>query len=142
MPSLAYMLYFCKLVALENDEEDNLLYFFMSLAGLTQEWPHRHPVIVIDKTFIKANFRGTLLSVCAIKANEQIFPLVFGVGPLESIDSRKFFFTKLKKAIRDRDDLIIISNRYEGIQNIVKKVYPNAYHGFCIQHLARNMKSN
>ena len=107
-----------------------------------QGWRHCHLVIIVDGTFMKANYRGTFLSACAMDTNQQIFPLVFGVGPLESIDSRKFFFTKLKKAIRDRDDLIIISNRYEGIQNIAKKVYPNAYHGFCIQHLARNMKSN
>ena len=62
--------------------------------------------------------------------NGRIFPLAFGVGHSESNDSWEFFFIKLKKAIRDRDDLTIILDKNEGIQNVVQKVYPNIHHGF------------
>ena len=111
----------------------------MSLVGFIQGWPHCRLVIVVDGTFIKMTYRGLLLSACAMDTNEQIFPLVFGVGPLKSNDLLEFFFTKLKEAIRDRDDLAIISDRNKGIQNPIKKVYPNAHHGFCMQHFARNV---
>ena len=51
-----------------------------------------------------------------------------------------FFFTKLKEAIGDRDDLAIILDRSEEIQSAIKKMYPNAHHGFYMQILMCNMK--
>ena len=47
----------------------------------------------------------------------------------------------LKEEIGDRDDLAIISYRNEGIQNAVKKVYPDSHHGFCMQHWVHNVKA-
>ena len=73
MPSLAYMLESCNpvsIVAIETNEEDYFLYFFMSLAGFVQGWPHCCLVIVVNRTFIKVTYHKSLLSACAMDANE------------------------------------------------------------------------
>ena len=102
----------------------------MSMAGFIQGWPHCHLVIIVYKKFMKVTFLRALFNICAMNANKQFFPLMFGVTPSESNDSWEFSFTKLKETIGDIDDLAIISDRNEGIQNAVKKMYSNAHHGF------------
>ena len=71
----------------------------MSLVAFTQGWRYCHLVIIVDGTFMKANYHGTLLSAYAIDAIQQIFSLAFGVGDLKNNVSWEFFFTKLKEAI-------------------------------------------
>ena len=57
MSSLVYMLDSCNpdsLFAVETDEEDHFLYFFfISLVGFIQGWPHYCLVIVVNGTFMK-----------------------------------------------------------------------------------------
>ena len=48
----------------------------------------------------------------------------------------------MKNAIGDREDMIVISDRHEGILHEVKKVYPNAEHSYCMMHLLNNIKKN
>ncbi|PON76322.1 hypothetical protein TorRG33x02_242620 [Trema orientale] len=65
LPRLAFLLKWsnpCSIVALSTDEHDIFRYFFVSLTAFIQGWPHCRPVIVVDGTFLKANFRETLLT--------------------------------------------------------------------------------
>ncbi|KAL2531503.1 protein FAR1-RELATED SEQUENCE 3-like [Abeliophyllum distichum] len=47
---------------------------------------------------------------------------------------------RLKEAYGDRDGLVIVSDRHNGIENATVKVYPRAMHGVCSYHLFQNLK--
>ena len=44
--------------------------FFMSLSAWKRGWKWCRPVIIVDGTFLKSYFKGTLFSACAMDANE------------------------------------------------------------------------
>ena len=144
LPSFSYMLKTNNpgsVIALETVQGNLFLYYFMSLAAFIQGGPDCRPVIIVDGSFLKLYYRGTLFTACEMDGNQQIFPLAFGIGDAENNDSWKFFFTKLKEAIGDRDDLAIIPDRHIGIINVVKKVYPNAHHGYYMHRLLGNLET-
>ncbi|CAH9139632.1 unnamed protein product, partial [Cuscuta epithymum] len=62
-------------VLLIRGDNDVFHYFFMSLAP----WEHCIPVLIIDGSFMKAYYKGTLLTACRQDANKQIVPLAFAV---------------------------------------------------------------
>ena len=104
LPTLSYMLKTKNpgsVIDIVTDEQDRFLYYFMSLSAFINAWPYCRPVIIVDATFLKAYYRGILFTACAMDANEQIFPLAFGVGDAECNESWEFFFVKLKEVIED-----------------------------------------
>ena len=128
-------------IHLETDEEDRFKYFYMCLAASKQGWPHCRPVIVVDASALKARYGGTLIVACGHDADGSIFPLGFCICDSENNDSWEWFFTKLRESIGMRDELAIVADRHKSIEYAVKKVYPEADFGICVQHLARNLKA-
>ncbi|KAF6141369.1 hypothetical protein GIB67_021185, partial [Kingdonia uniflora] len=45
------------------------------------------PVVVIDKTFLKGRYRGTLLTTITIDPNNHIFPLAISITNSETTES-------------------------------------------------------
>ncbi|CAA3004504.1 FAR1-RELATED SEQUENCE 5-like [Olea europaea subsp. europaea] len=129
-------------VALETEENNKFKYFFMCLAASIQGWQNCRPVILVDGNFLKLKYGGTLFTACAKDGNEQIFPLAFGIGDPEDAAAWEWFFVKLKEAIADREELVIISSFDKSICKAIEKVYPNADHGICTHHLLNNLKVN
>lgn len=126
---------------LEKEEDSRFLYYFMSMNSFIKGWKYVRPVIVVDGTFLKSKFHGSLLTACGMDGNQQIFPLAFGIVDNENNASWQWFIEKLKSAIGDREELAFISDRHDGILNAVKSIYPNAYHGYCMHHLLHNLKA-
>ncbi|KAK3230068.1 hypothetical protein Dsin_001949 [Dipteronia sinensis] len=91
------------------------------------------PVIAIDGTHLKA--------IC-LDANNQVFPLAYGFGDIEDEMSWSWFLNELKNAIGSPDDCMIISDRHLGIKVAMEKVYPNVPHGYCVFHMAQNIKND
>ncbi|XP_062114125.1 uncharacterized protein LOC133825157 [Humulus lupulus] len=52
-----------------------------------------------------------------------------------------WFFTRLKEAIGDREDLCIVSDRHKSIKNAIEQVYPGVYHRVCLYHLKQNLRT-
>ena len=48
----------------------------------------------------------------------------------------------MKNTIGDRKEMVVISDRHNGILHRVKEVYPNAEHGYYMRHLLNNIKKN
>ncbi|VFQ82969.1 unnamed protein product [Cuscuta campestris] len=94
-----------------------------------------------DGTFLKAYFRGTLLTACTQDANRQIVPLAFGICDTASKETWMWFLTNVKRALTERSNLYIISNRHDGIIYAVEQVFPSVSHGYCSEHILRNIKS-
>ena len=97
-------------------------------------------VIIVDGTFLKSKFRGTLISATTQDASGKIFPLAFAIVDSENDASWEWFFVQVKKTFGVRDKLSIVSGRHESIISAVKKVYPEAAHTFCIFHIINNLK--
>ena len=66
------------------------------------------PLLAIDATFLKGNYRGRLFLATGQDANNQIFPLGFGVAATENDESWGWFLEKLRDVIGPREDLVII----------------------------------
>ncbi|CAH9130179.1 unnamed protein product, partial [Cuscuta epithymum] len=126
--------YSCK----ENGEFKN---FFMCLSAWKDGWIHCIPVIIVDGSFLKSYYKGTLLTACTQDANKQIFPLAFGICSGENTENWSWFFSMLKRSLTHRDDLYIVSDRHEGIINAVRSVFSHAEHGYCVYHILANLKT-
>ncbi|XP_019260986.1 PREDICTED: uncharacterized protein LOC109238942 [Nicotiana attenuata] len=73
-------------------------------------------------------------------ANNQIFPLAFGIAESENNNSYEWYFSQLRSAIGSRKNLIFLSDKHQAIAYGIAKVYPESHHGICIYHLEQNLK--
>ncbi|XP_070013315.1 uncharacterized protein [Nicotiana sylvestris] len=99
-------------------------------------------VIAIDGTFLMGKYRGVLLSAVAQDSENHIFPVTFCVVDKECDAAYEYFFEQLSSIHPDSVKLCIISDRHISIANGISKFYPQAHHGFCMRHLAENLRKN
>ncbi|KAK2644599.1 hypothetical protein Ddye_019794 [Dipteronia dyeriana] len=100
------------------------------------------PVIAIDGTHLKGKFSGIMFVTICLDANNQVYPLAYGFGDVEDEMSWTWFLNELKNAIGSLEDYMIISDRHLGIKVAMEKVYPNVPHGYCVFHIAQNIKKD
>ncbi|XP_024006495.1 uncharacterized protein LOC112083005 [Eutrema salsugineum] len=125
----------------ETDEDGNVRfkYLFLSFSASIIGFRRLRHVIVVDGTHLSGKFRGCLLTAARQDANFQVFPLAYAVVDSENEASWTWFFRKIEIFLLDGKYLTIISDRYLSIYAAKKQIYPNAHHGACIVHLARNV---
>ncbi|XP_044500271.1 uncharacterized protein LOC123221497 [Mangifera indica] len=127
---------------IDVDLENRFKFFFMcmgcSIRGFQQ---FCRPVICIDASHLKGKYLGSLFIAVAKDGNNQIYPLAFGIGHKEGLDTWTPFLTYLRMCIGDLPDLAIISDRHHSIIAAVANVMPHARHGFCNFHIKGNMRS-
>lgn len=97
-------------------------------------------VIVVDGTFLKGKYLGTLLLATTQDGNFNIFPIAFAVVDSENDESWEWFFRQLSCVIPDDHGLAIISDRHNSIAKAIRTVYPQASRGICTYHLHKNIK--
>ena len=98
-------------------------------------------VIVVDGTFLKSKYLGTLFVAASKDGNNQIYPLAFEIGDSENYASWEWFLTKLYDVIGHVDDLVVVSDRHGSIEKVVQKLFLHASHGVCTYHLGQNLKT-
>ncbi|XP_017970397.1 PREDICTED: uncharacterized protein LOC108660656 [Theobroma cacao] len=98
-------------------------------------------VVAIDTIHLKGRFKGILFVVVCKDANEQIYPVAFGIGHVEDKESWSWFFNQLRRAIGCPKNAMFIFDQDLGIKNAVEKLYKDAYHGLCNYHLGKNVKN-
>ena len=99
------------------------------------------PAIAIDGTHLKRKYKGILFIATTMDGNDQIFPIAFGVGPLENDMCWTWFLTKLRNVIGCPKDMIIILDRHISIKNEVASVFPQAVHGIYGFYMKNNVSS-
>ncbi|KAF6169840.1 hypothetical protein GIB67_034232 [Kingdonia uniflora] len=100
------------------------------------------PVVVIDETFLKGRYRGTLLTAIAIDPSNHIFPLAFLITDSEITKSWTYFLEMFGSNFYCYDTrFVIISDRNAKIINDVPKVFLFAIHTFCVFHISNNIKT-
>ena len=114
--------------------------FFMSLGPCIRSFQgHIRKVIVVDGTFMKRMYYSTLSVAICLDGNNQIYPLIFGVGDLENDASWSWFLTRLRDAIDNFDDLTFISDRHKSIEKSIKIIFLSAIHRVYRHHLKMNV---
>ncbi|KAK2656973.1 hypothetical protein Ddye_010025 [Dipteronia dyeriana] len=73
---------------------------------------------------------------------KQFLPLAYDFGDVEDEMSWIWFLNELKNAIGSLEDCMIISDCHLGIMAAMEKVYPNIPHGYCVFHMAQNIKKD
>ncbi|XP_075074589.1 uncharacterized protein LOC142162164 [Nicotiana tabacum] len=109
--------------------------FFALVASVTG-WSCR-PVIAVDATFLKSKYRGVLFVTISKNANNQIFPLCFGVADSENNEACIWLFGEMRKTIQVHRELVFLSDRNQSITNGIRKVFP---YGICLYHFEKNLK--
>ncbi|XP_019224729.1 PREDICTED: uncharacterized protein LOC109206357 [Nicotiana attenuata] len=94
------------------------------------------PVRRCERLAMKSLSRGRVSK----DANNQIFPLAFGIAESENNNSYEWYSSELRNAIGSRENLIFLSDRHQSIAYGIAKVYPENHHGICIYHLEQNLK--
>ncbi|KAD2392864.1 hypothetical protein E3N88_39841 [Mikania micrantha] len=98
------------------------------------------PLIIIGGAHLKGKFKGTMFLVVAMDGNNQILPIAFGIGKIESGESWTWFLSKLKECIGENPSLSIVSDRAASIEMDIRTVFPFVFHGLCCRHLMVNLR--
>ncbi|XP_062118361.1 uncharacterized protein LOC133831977 [Humulus lupulus] len=114
---------------LVTNNKDHFKYMYLAFANSIKGWKHYRSVIMIDGTYLKTSFGRTLFIASIMDANNNIFPLAFGIGDSKNDSSWLWYNNHLRQ-------------RHKSIENVVDNVYPKAFHGACIFHMLNNIKVN
>ncbi|XP_070004318.1 uncharacterized protein [Nicotiana sylvestris] len=126
--------------SIKRDAQNRFAYMFFAPAVSVAGWSYCRPVIAVDATFLKSKYRGVLFIVVSKDANNQIFPLCFGVGDSENNEAYIWFFEEIRKATQVRRELVFLSDRNQSIANGIRKVFLEAHHGICLYHFEKDLK--
>ncbi|XP_060968510.1 uncharacterized protein LOC133036059 [Cannabis sativa] len=129
------------IIDIEKQDDDSFKYAFVALNAAIKGWPNCKPIIVVDGTFLKAAYGGTLLTANTQDAELKIFPLAYYIVDSENDKSWEWFFKKIKEVFGVREDQCLISDRHESIIKATRKVFLEITHGYCIFHLLSNLKT-
>nr|XP_016459765.1 PREDICTED: uncharacterized protein LOC107783306 [Nicotiana tabacum] len=126
---------------LHKSEDGCFLYAYVSLYASIKGWEHCRPIMVVDGSFLKAAYKGTILTACTQDgAVGKILPLAYAIVDSENNKSWEWFFVQIKGTFGVREGMCIVSDRNESIFNATKVVYPEVPHCICIFHLWQNVK--
>ena len=129
------------IVHMQTEDDKSFKYLFVALDASIKGWKKCKPIIVVDGTFLKSTYGGTLLSACTQDANGHIFPLAFSVVDSENNNSWQWFFTKVRETYGIREEQCLISDRHESISKAACQVFPEITHCYCVYHLLSNLKA-
>eukprot|EP00261_Vitis_vinifera_P030664 XP_019071907.1 PREDICTED: uncharacterized protein LOC104882791 [Vitis vinifera] len=97
-------------------------------------------VLAIDSCHLSGPYKGALLSAIAYDADDGMFPLALGVVGSENYEDWYWFLEKLK-GILDDQEVIIISDRHQGILRNVSELFGVENHAYCYRHVKENFSS-
>jgi hypothetical protein len=98
------------------------------------------PYVSIDSTFMNGKWNGQLAACTALDGHNWMFPLAFGFFASETEDNWTWFMQQLHRAIGHLQHLAICTDACKGLENAVKKVFPQAEQRECFRHLMENFK--
>ncbi|KAK9278291.1 hypothetical protein L1049_027856 [Liquidambar formosana] len=71
--------------------------------------------------------------------NQGLFLLAFVVVNAESKDNWRWFFENLREIVGGARQITFISDQNNGLKLTLPKVFPKAYHAYCLHHLKMNL---
>ncbi|KAK7262381.1 hypothetical protein RJT34_29953 [Clitoria ternatea] len=104
------------------------------------------PVIQVDGTFLYGKYRHTLLVATTQDGNNNVLPIAFAVVEGETLQAWTWFLAHIRIHVTTMPGICLISDRHQSIKSAVSNPQigwqpPNAYHVFCIRHIASNFNN-
>ena len=98
------------------------------------------PVIAIDSDHISGPYSGAPFSTTSYEANDNMFPIAYGVMSSENYEDWNWFLQNLKNLLGDKD-VVILSDRHPGLLRSVPELFGEENHAYCYRHLKENFSS-
>lgn len=119
---------------------------FWAFAPSIEGFKYCRPVLSIDATFLYGKYKEKMMIATALDANDQIFPLCFGICEEESTDTWSWFLSCIRLYVTQREGICLMSDRHPGILSAVGNSClgwqpPMAYHVFCVRHIKSNFNN-
>ncbi|XP_061365598.1 uncharacterized protein LOC133308881 [Gastrolobium bilobum] len=100
------------------------------------------PVIQIDGTHLYGKYKGKLLVAMAQDGNDECLPLAFANVEGETLEAWDYFLVNIRAYVTQMSNICLISEWHRSIISAVENNLncqpPNAYHVFCLRHIASN----
>lgn len=101
------------------------------------------PIVQVDGTFLYGKYRGTLLIATTQDGNNCVLPIAFAIVEGETLSAWSWFLALIRLHVTQRKGICLISDRHRSIISAVGNPHlgwqpPDAYHVFCIRHIASN----
>ncbi|XP_027336945.1 uncharacterized protein LOC113850565 [Abrus precatorius] len=101
------------------------------------------PILQVDGTFLYGKYRHTLLIATTQDGNNCVLPVAFAIIEGETLSAWEWFLALIRLHVTDRAGICLISDRHQSIKGAVSNPHigwqpPNAYHVYCIRHIASN----
>ncbi|XP_010424359.1 PREDICTED: uncharacterized protein LOC104709441 [Camelina sativa] len=119
------------IVYLERDSGNKFKYVFIAFGPSIRGFDLLIRVIVVDGTFLKGKFKGTLLVATTQDGDHHLYPIGFAIVDSENDKSWNWFFMCLRTIIPDAPDLVFVSDRASSIAKALTDLYPASHHGIC-----------
>jgi hypothetical protein len=104
---------------------------------------HCRPIVSVDATFLTGKYKGTLMVVIGMTAENQLLPLAFVLVEGENNESWSWFLRLIRKEVLCLDrSICMISDHHRGLLNGAKDSidgYPPLIHRWCSRHFAANI---
>ncbi|XP_075078697.1 uncharacterized protein LOC142164599 [Nicotiana tabacum] len=143
LPNYLYMLMHTNpgsVYRLEKTDDGSFLYLFVAIYALIKGWEYCKPIVVVDGSFLKSTYRGTIITASAQDDAGKIFPLAYSIVDSENEASWEWFFERFRETYGVREGMCIVSDRHESIAKASSTVFPSVPHCVCIFHLWNNIK--
>nr|GEY65527.1 transposase, MuDR, MULE transposase domain protein [Tanacetum cinerariifolium] len=97
------------------------------------------PLLIIDATHLKGQYKGTNPIAVGMDGNNQIVPIGFGICKGETGPCWSWWMSVLKEYIGDNLNFLFISDKHAAIALALQIEFPLAYHVVCCHHLKMNL---
>ncbi|XP_057452743.1 protein FAR1-RELATED SEQUENCE 5-like [Lotus japonicus] len=98
-------------------------------------------VVALDTTYVKSKYKYPLVVFSGV--NHHIRTTIFASAIIadETEETYVWLFEQFKEAMGVKSPELVIANDDIALNNAIGRVFPNAYHRLCAQHLLHNASS-
>ncbi|XP_070025065.1 uncharacterized protein [Nicotiana sylvestris] len=135
MPTYLYMLEYANpgsVTRLHTEGDGSFLYAFIAIYASIRGWVYCRSTVVVDGSFLKSTYRGTILTASTQDAEGQILPLAYAIVDSENDASWEWFFVQFRGTYGQREGMCVVSDRHDAIWKATSIVYPEVPHCACI----------
>ncbi|XP_056849556.1 uncharacterized protein LOC108824591 isoform X2 [Raphanus sativus] len=129
--------------AIRDDGVEIFDKFYVCFKALKTIWrAHCRPIFGIDGCFMKSTSKGQLVAAVGRDANNQIYPVAWGIVQVEDADNWKWFIERVKSDLdlKNGEGFTLISDKQKGLIKAVEEELPHIEHRTCARHVYGNIK--
>ncbi|XP_028121256.1 uncharacterized protein LOC114318534 [Camellia sinensis] len=106
-----------------DDDTKRFKRLFVPFHGSISGFDYYRPLLFLDGSFLKRRFKGNLLTATGKDGNQ------------ENQDNWRWFLEHLSTIVSLERDIIFVSDRNLRLVEVLSKVFPMAFHAYCLYHL-------